>query len=76
MKNLTTFVTSGQSSDIVTDSQIDIKSSCGWTIHLVSNPATLPAQVLAGVELGAVIRMWNQVVLRIFGNFSTDFIVS
>jgi hypothetical protein len=42
----------------------------------VSDPAALPAEVLAGVELGAVVRMRNQIVLRIFGHLGADFTVS
>jgi hypothetical protein len=41
----------------------------------MSDPAALPAQVLAGIELGAVVRMWNQIVLRVFSHLGADLIV-
>jgi hypothetical protein len=74
--SIVTFATSGQSLNVIADSEVDIEAG-GWrAVHQVSDPAALPAEVLAGVELGAVVRMRNQIVLRIFGHLGADFTVS
>ena len=67
-----TSVTSWQSFDVVANAEVDIESRRGWAVHEVGNPSPLPAQVLAGVELGAVFRMGHEVVLRVFGNLGAD----
>ncbi len=42
----------------------------------MSDPASLPAKVLAGVELGAVVWVRDQVVLRVLGYLGADLAVS
>jgi len=67
--------TSRQCLDIIADPKIDIESGRCGAVHKMSDPAALPAQVLAGIELGAVVRMWNQIVLRVFSHLGADLIV-
>ena len=67
--------TSRQCLDIIADPEVDIESSRCGTVHEVGDPAALPAQVLAGVELGAVVRMRYQIVLRVLRHLGADLIV-
>jgi hypothetical protein len=71
-----TLATSRQCLDVITDPEVDVEPGCCGAVHEVGDPAALPAQVLAGVELGAVVWMRNQIVLRVLSHFGADLIVS
>ena len=71
-----TSAASWQSLDVVADPEVDVEAGGRGAIHQVGDPTSLPAEVLAGVELGAVLGMRDQVVLGVFGDLGADLGVS
>ena len=75
-KNVTlTGLAPRQSADKVADPEPRVEPGRLRTVHEVRDPAPAPAQAVAGVELGAVLRMGNEVVLRVLRDLGANLIV-
>lgn len=56
--------------------ELQVKPSGVRAAHQVCHPSPVAPEPLAGVELGAVLRVREQVVLRVLHRLCTDLIVS
>ena len=55
--------------------ELRVEAGGGRTVHQVGDPAAAHAQALAGVELGAVAGVRDQVVGGVLGNLGADSVV-